>query len=124
MVPMLVASNLEESIRFYTEAFGFEVRDQFFEEGKRIWVSLRAGELELMLTDGEERRFEGHADTILYFYPEDVAALHARLQGLAFPISELFVTVYGMKEFRFSDPSGYQVWCGQATDESPSSGAQ
>jgi catechol 2,3-dioxygenase-like lactoylglutathione lyase family enzyme len=117
---MLVASDLEESIRFYTEAFGFEVRDQFFEEGKRIWVSLRAGELELMLTDGEERRFEGHADTILYFYPEDVAALHTRLEQRGFPISELFVTVYGMKEFRFSDPSGYQVWCGQATDEPPS----
>ena len=37
--------------------------------------------------------------------------------GLA--VTDLRVTVYGMKEFELRDPDGHWLWFGQATDEAP-----
>lgn len=114
MVPMLVVADLEETIRFYRETLGLEMADEFLHEGRRVWASLRAGEAELMVTEGDSAGGVAHHDTILYFYPDDVAALHESLRRRGFPVSDLGTTIYGMREFRLEDPNGYQVWCGQS----------
>ena len=56
---------------------------------------------------------------VFYVNTTDVAALHAEYKGRGVAVSELRVTVYGMKEFEVRDPDDYWLWFGQPTDEPP-----
>ena len=56
---------------------------------------------------------------IFYFNSDDVEALHAELKGKGLDVTDLRVTVYGMKEFELRDPDDYWLWFGQETDEPP-----
>jgi hypothetical protein len=54
---------------------------------------------------------------IFYCYPDDVVALHAAWRDKGLPVTDLRVTVYGMKEFELRDLDGYWLWFGQSTSE-------
>jgi hypothetical protein len=54
---------------------------------------------------------------VYYFYPDDVAALHAAWKGKGLPVTDLRVTDYGMKEFELRDPDGYWLWFGQPSSD-------
>jgi hypothetical protein len=56
---------------------------------------------------------------IYYFDPENVVDLHAELKRQAFQVSDLRVTLYGIKEFEVRDPDGHILWFGRETDEPP-----
>jgi hypothetical protein len=56
---------------------------------------------------------------IFYFNTPDAAALRDELAARGVAVSELRVTVYGMKEFEVRDPDGIWLWFGQPTDEAP-----
>jgi hypothetical protein len=56
---------------------------------------------------------------VYYFYPDNLVLLHAAWTAKRLPVTELRVTVYGMKEFELRDPDGHWLWFGQDTDEPP-----
>jgi hypothetical protein len=56
---------------------------------------------------------------IFYFNVTDVAAPHAELAAQGVAVSDLRVTVYGMKEFEVRDPDDIWLWFGQPTTELP-----
>ena len=58
---------------------------------------------------------------IFYFYPDDLEALHADWKDKGLAVTDLRVTVYGMKEFELRDPDGIWLWFGQDTDAPPTS---
>ena len=67
---------------------------------------------------GEAKAAAGNKDfQIFYFYPDDVAGLHAEFSAKGLPVTALRVTIYGMKEFELRDPDGYWLWFGQDTNE-------
>jgi len=125
IVPMLATGDMEASIRFYREAFGFEVRDRFESGGRIWWCEVACDGQSLMLTQHEvdvakAGAREGFAQTSINLYLErGIEKLHGRLAGQGFSISDLRVTFYGMKEFDLRDPSGYTILVGQATGEPP-----
>jgi uncharacterized glyoxalase superfamily protein PhnB len=54
---------------------------------------------------------------IYYFYLDDVAELHAAWKDGGLPVTDLRVTIYGMKEFELRDPDGYWFWFAESTSE-------
>jgi len=105
---------LDETMRFYTEVLGFEVAATMRDE-RAEWCALSYGVGQLMFTSEEQRRptLSGR----LYFYPEDVDALHARVvEHSAQSIHPPRAREYGMYEFSLDDPNGYLLSFGQPTD--------
>ena len=56
---------------------------------------------------------------VFYIDPDDVVALHGQLKEAGVEVTDLRVTVYGMKEFEVRDPDGYWLWFGQESTEPP-----
>ena len=122
---MLATADVEESVRFYRDALGFELRDRFESGGRTWWCEMiRDGQV-LMFTQHEVDVDEsgaraGFGQTSINLYLDDgVDTLHTRLKSAGYEVSDLRVTFYRVKEFSLNDPSGYTLLIGQATDEPP-----
>jgi catechol 2,3-dioxygenase-like lactoylglutathione lyase family enzyme len=107
---MLPVRNVGASIDFYRK-LGFEVSEHNEQWG---WAKLSFGDVLLML----DQSINGHPGTprptVLYLYPEDVAAYHLKVRANGLEVPDLGVTFYGMNEFRIDDPDGNRLWIGQA----------
>ena len=124
LIPMLMCDDTQQSIAFYTEMLGFSVTGRMDDVGKSGWASLNQGATQIMLASphggSTPVKVEGrYPQMVLYFYPDDVEALHADLQSKGCLVSDLVVRFYGMKEFELLDPSGHVLVFGQDTDEPP-----
>lgn len=109
LVPMLPVRDLEESVAFYRR-LGFEVRQRNDDWG---WASLAFGDCALMLDRSIAPHPHAPNGGVLYLYPDDVAAYHARLQAEGIDVPSVETTFYGMREFRIEDPAGTRLWIGQ-----------
>lgn len=121
---MLICDDVAESVRFYTETLGFVVRSYEESIGRSGFATLQNGAAAIMLASPHgvpaATKIEGeHKQSIYYFHPRDVVALHAQLVSRGLEPSALTVRFYGMKEFRLVDPSGHVLVFGQDTDEPP-----
>ncbi|GAB5406765.1 MAG: VOC family protein [Aureliella sp.] len=118
MIAMLMCDDVQESIRFYTEVLDFTVTDRMDEVGKSGWASLNHGSIQLMLASpdyiAEPVKNQGrYSQSMYYFYPEDVQALHAAVTDAGYETTELTDRFYGMREFEMLDPSGHVLVFGQ-----------
>ena len=125
IVPMLATGDMEATVRFYRGALGFELRDKFESGGHTWWCEMMRDGHAVMFTqhavnvDVPGAR-EGFAQTSVNVYLDSgIEDLHARLKREGYPVSELRVTFYRMREFDLPDPSGYTVLVGQPTDDEP-----
>ena len=92
--------------------------------GKTGWASLKQGQTQIMLASPsyipDPVKVEGrYPQLMLYFYPDDVVALHQTVKAKGYQPSDLTVRFYGMQEFELVDPSGHVLVFGQETDEPP-----
>lgn len=116
LVPSLGVSDLQRSVAFYADFFGFEVVDSFEnEQGEMIWCWLRAGVGELMLQQLDEEQQITLNPAIgqswaLYLRPDDLGATHRRLQAAGVEVSGITLTGYGARECFATDPDGYELW--------------
>ncbi|MCA8939048.1 MAG: VOC family protein [Planctomycetes bacterium] len=112
-VPMLGVPDVQAAIAFWRDQLGFEVMGTYDDEGgKACWAYLRQADTPIML-NLEEEGLDAARGSTLYFYPEDVAALHASFKGQGLEVSDLEDTFYGMKEFELIAPGGHALWFGQ-----------
>ncbi len=115
LIPSLGVSDIDRSIGFYREFFGFHVIDSYEMEGHMAWCWMKVGGAELMLQQlSAEQQITldpaiGQSWT-LYIRPDDLGELHAQLAKAGFPVSEISQTSYGASEFFVSDPDGYELW--------------
>jgi catechol 2,3-dioxygenase-like lactoylglutathione lyase family enzyme len=118
---MLSARDLDETIRFYTEMLEFRLDGTWGPEpdGPATWCSLDYGPAAVMFT--QERGGEAEPPSMsgsLYFYPDDVDALHAALVARgATPLNAPTDREYGMRDFAVEDPNGYLLMFGQPAGE-------
>jgi catechol 2,3-dioxygenase-like lactoylglutathione lyase family enzyme len=120
---MLAVTDLQRTIRFYTEKLGFKLGDTF--GNPPVWCSLHRDDCEIMFN--APPRDEVIKDVprssknyqIYYINPSDIIALHREFKAKGLPVTDLRVTVYGMKEFELRDPDDHWLWFGQNTDEEP-----
>ncbi len=120
LIPMLNVANVEKSIAFYQDALDFDVLNHDEHDGRLQWAMVKSGNTELMFAHCDASQGilipAKKEDLVLYFYPDDVDALHASLKDKGYPVSDLRVAFYGMKECDLTDPDGYQLSFGQETD--------
>lgn len=121
--PMLAVVDLARTMDFYCEKLGFRRRETFGDPP--VWCDLERDGVSLMFNAppaGDVRRDVPRSSrnySIFYFRASDVAALREEFARRGVAVSDLRVTVYGMKEFEVRDPDDIWLWFGQPTDEPP-----
>ena len=123
LIPMLSVTDLKRTIAFYRDRLGFRVLNTFGEPDP-VWCMLARDKIKLMFNQPQAEEMaelprRAKDFQIFYFYPDDVVALHAGWKAAGLDVTDLRVTIYGMKEFELRDPDGYWLWFGQDTDEAP-----
>ncbi|MCR9257449.1 MAG: VOC family protein [Alphaproteobacteria bacterium] len=115
MTPLLNVADVSRSILFYEGLIGFEIVTEFEADGVAEWALLRAGDVEIMLNEGDagdsesRRRLPPFSGQVLYFDVEDCQALHTDLLSRGFRVDALEPQEYGVLEFRLRDPDGYEL---------------
>ncbi len=111
LTPMLRTWDIAASIEFYTAILGFALETQ-----SEDWVSLRHGEIRIMLSgpnyhEGDTKpAFTGS----LYFRIDDADALWASVKDRAKVCYPIETFSYGMREFAIYDNNGYLLQFGAA----------
>jgi len=123
LTPMLSVSDLKRTMAFYCDRLGFHVVSKFGEP-EPVWCMLKRDNVRLMFNqppaeEMKELPLRAKDFQVYYFYPDNLVLLHAAWKAKRLPVTELRVTVYGMKEFELRDPDGHWLWFGQDTDEPP-----
>ena len=112
-VPVLNCSDIEQSLEFYQQALQFVVLNKRSGDDGLEWVYLQSGDTLLMLEKGAQAE-EHQSATLsrLYFYTDDVSAMHHYLQAKGYSVSPVVRTAY-MEEFELLDPDGQRLSIGQ-----------
>jgi lactoylglutathione lyase len=121
-VPFLGVSDMEASLRFYTEGLGFTMTKQWTPRGKIEWCWLERDAVALMLQgpwrDKEqplEPESKPKTGPSLCFQCEDALALYDEFKERGIPMKEPFVG-NGMWVVVLKDPDGYSLDFESVTD--------
>ena len=109
LIPMLPVRSMPASVEFY-QKLGFSIEQQ---NSEWRWAKLCFGECRLMVDESINAHPGASRDSILYLYPDDIAAYHKEVRERGLAVPDLEVTFYGMTEFRIDDPDGNRLWIGQ-----------
>jgi len=112
---MFTVTDLERSIRFYTEVLGFVVSDRYHgNDGALQGVMLKAGVCELGLSQddwakGKDRQ-RGVAVRIWCTTAQDIDALAQRIKGRNYPLTnEPADESFGGRSLSLDDPDGFHL---------------
>lgn len=112
----ITCNDLAASIRFYRDAIGFAVAQQFEQEGKVVAAVIVAGNIQIVLNQDDGKlgwdRIKGQG-----FYlqinvptPADVDASAARIKAAGGTLlSEPADRPWGARMFQFNDPDGFKL---------------
>ena len=109
LIPMLPVRSMPASVEFY-QKLGFAVEKR---NDQWRWAMLSHGECRLMVDESINVHPGAPRDSVLYLYPDDLAAYHRQVRVNGLEIPDLETTFYGMTEFRLEDPDGNRWWIGQ-----------
>lgn len=121
--PMLAVTDLNRTIAFY-QRLGFRLTGTFGRP-EPVWCELVRDGVAIMFNAPPRAEVERDVPLkskdyqIFYINSDDMAAQHRAFKSAGLAVTDLRVTVYGMKEFELRDPDGYWLWFGQPTDEPP-----
>ncbi len=123
-VPFFRVSDMKESIRFYVDGLGCEIRDKWEQEGQLRWCWLTLGEAALMLqefpTSGHDSWSPsgkvGEGVTIVLIC-EDALQFYRQVVERGLSASQPFVS-NGMWLTSLTDPDGYRLDFESDTDVS------
>ncbi len=125
LTPILAVQDVRAASAFYKDVLGFEPDEHIEMEGTPRYGCSTRGDLTIMFhyRDGIELRTRDAPyrdfDTALYFYVDDLEAMHADLKAKGHDVADFEVTAYHMKEFELHDPDGHRLTFGQETSEPP-----
>lgn len=107
-------NDLAKSLAWYTDIIGFTVDQKHEREGKLRAVSLKAGEVRILLgqDDGAKgwERKKGEGSSIMLTTAQNVDELAARIKARGGTLeSEPMDMPWGPRVFRVSDPDGFKI---------------
>ena len=120
-IPIIPSADLEQSLRFWVEGLGLTMdRAMRRPDGRLVgcmvhnehvsfWLNQRAG------TPIRPADYEGIR---LYWAPDDIHALRARLERIGYTVTEMIDRDYGQTEFFLTDDDGHSHCFGVATARS------
>ena len=118
LVPMLICSDVQASIKFYSDVIGLEVTNRMDDVGKTGWASLGKDGIHLMLASPhyfpdmpkvQDRFFQSQ----YYFYVDDIDDLRERVIAAGAEPTGIIDQPYDMREFEMPDPDGHLLVFGQ-----------
>ena len=118
LVPLLMCSDVQASIPFYTDVLGFQVTDRDDDVGATGFAALANGRARVMLASGtyvpEAQKVDGqYPQSNHYFYVEDAEALRQAVIDRGWQATECVKRFYGLLEFEVIDPDGHILLFGQ-----------
>lgn len=118
VIAQLRTSDLEASIRFYTETLGFALEFRYLD----FYAGIRAGDQVIHLKRVDEKDpsiafVERGGHFHLYFDTDDIAGLATELKGKGVePEMPLHDTAWGTRELTIKDDQGHTLYFGQRLD--------
>jgi uncharacterized glyoxalase superfamily protein PhnB len=114
VMPTLTVNDIQASLAWYRDVLGFYVAQEFQEDGKLVGASLKAGAIEVLLTQddfakGRDRKkgvgFRLYCTTAMDI-DQLAAAITARGGVLTQPPED---RPWGSRDFAVTDPDGFQI---------------
>jgi uncharacterized glyoxalase superfamily protein PhnB len=108
----LTVRDLEKSLAWYRDVMGFSVDRKHEREGKLVAVSLKAGDVAILIAqdNGEKGwdRLKGEGFSLRITTDQDVDQLAARIKKFGIELAtEPTVMPWGARVFRLRDPDGF-----------------
>lgn len=123
-VPFFWVSDIEKSVRYYTESLGFVMKNKWIHEGKLRWCWLEIGEAAVMLQQFW-REGEGHNANVpkekvgvgvsICFTCRDALEIYRELRAKGVDAQRPFVG-NAMWVTSLKDPDGYHLFFESPTD--------
>lgn len=119
-MPVIPSADLEKSLRFWVDGLGLTMDRAMRQDGRLVGCMVHGERLSFWLNQRagppiQPAEFEGIR---LYWAPDDISALRARLLGLGYPVTELVDRDYGQTEFFVTDDDGHSHCFGVPTRKS------
>jgi uncharacterized glyoxalase superfamily protein PhnB len=113
LMASLTANDIKKSLDYYT-ALGFEITDQFDEGGVLLGAMLKAGSVEIGLSqdDGKKGadRVKGAGMRLYIETTDDIDALAARVKAAGVALThDAYDSEWGTRAFDTTDPSGFLI---------------
>lgn len=110
----LTVKDLEKSLTWYRDVVGFTVDQRREREGKLLAVSLKAGDVRILITqdDGAKGwdRVKGEGFSLQFTTDQDVDELAKRIKANGGTLdSEPVTAPWGPRVFRLRDPDGFKL---------------
>lgn len=117
-MPVIPSTDLERSLRFWTEGLGLTMDRATRQDGKLVGCMVHDEHLCFWLNEraGSPIKPDGYEGIRLYWAPSDIHALRDRLQRLGYAVSEIVERDYGQTEFFVTDDDGHSHCFGVASD--------
>ncbi|MGE5399700.1 MAG: VOC family protein [Ignavibacteriales bacterium] len=115
LIPNLMVLDVNKTLKFYSDAFGFEPVVTLPDTGNFNFAIVTNGDVELMFQKRESLNddmglFKGAqpgGTFILSFEVKDIVQVYEKASAHAEMVRELHQTFYGTKEFAVKDNNGY-----------------
>ena len=112
--PNFTASDMQRSLRFYTEGLGFEIVNKHEEKGVLLYVMMKAGQAQLGLGQDDfakgRDRTKGVGLRIWITTKQDITALAARAKAAGIKLDdEPKALPWGPMAFAVTDPDGFML---------------
>lgn len=111
--PSLTVASLEESMAWYRDVLGFAVERTYEREGRMMAVALRAGSVEMLLTQDNgakgSDRAKGEGFSLMFTSLQDIDAIAARAKANGATLEAEPTDAFGMRVFRVRDPDGFRL---------------
>jgi uncharacterized glyoxalase superfamily protein PhnB len=109
----LTTADVRRSRDWYRDVLGFEITREFERDGKTFAVSLRAGDVRILLTqdDGSRGldRAKGEGFSLQFTTTQDIDTLAERAKKAGAALDTEPMTAWGARVFRLRDPDGFRL---------------
>jgi catechol 2,3-dioxygenase-like lactoylglutathione lyase family enzyme len=109
----LTVADLAASRAWYRDVLGFEVAREHEREGRLLAVSLRAGDVQLLLTQDNgakgEARSKGEGFSLQFTTTLDIDGLASAIKERGGVLDDEPFDGFGARAFRLRDPDGFRL---------------
>jgi catechol 2,3-dioxygenase-like lactoylglutathione lyase family enzyme len=116
-MPVIPCADLEKSLRFWVEGLGLTMDRPMRQDSRLVGCMVHNEHVNFWLNKraGTPIRPDDYHGINLYWAPENIQGLRARLKELGYAVSEITDRDYGQTEFFVTDDDGYSHCFGVAT---------
>lgn len=117
ITPNLIAENVEESVRYYTEILGFRLENSVPAGNGLVWAQLTYDNVSVMLQERKSledelvklKGFPTGISGTLFIVMNDIHAYYGKVRSRVVLLKEMERSFYGHDEFTIEDLNGYII---------------